>query len=74
MIVLLVFIASLSAGGFLFLEQKQFGKLPSGERLKRIERSVNYKNGAFQNQHFTPDLAEGNSERYVNEFRHARII
>jgi L-ascorbate metabolism protein UlaG (beta-lactamase superfamily) len=41
------------------MRQPQFGKLPSGERLERIKKSPNYKNGRFQNIHFTPDLAEG---------------
>ena len=44
---------------FLFLQQAKFGKLPSEERLSRIEKSPNYKDGQFQNQSFTPDLAEG---------------
>jgi len=40
-------------------QQPQFGKLPSGERFERIKKSPNYKNGAFQNQSYTPVLAEG---------------
>lgn len=39
--------------------QKRLGKNPSGERLKRIEKSPNYKNGQFQNLSHTPQLAEG---------------
>ena len=39
--------------------QPQSGKLPSGERLKRIEASPNYKNGQFRNVHTTPQLTEG---------------
>ena len=34
-------------------------KIPSGERLNRIEKSINYKYGQFQNQSYTPDLTEG---------------
>lgn len=37
----------------------KFGKLPSGERLKRIERSPYYKEGQFRNLNFTPQLVEG---------------
>jgi hypothetical protein len=37
----------------------QFGKLPSGERLERIKKSLHYKEGQFQNTHFTPNLVEG---------------
>jgi L-ascorbate metabolism protein UlaG (beta-lactamase superfamily) len=31
------------------MQTKVFGKKPEGERLSRIESSVNYKNGSFQN-------------------------
>jgi L-ascorbate metabolism protein UlaG (beta-lactamase superfamily) len=35
-----------------------YGKLPSGERLKRIQSSPNYKNGSFQNISKTNAMAE----------------
>ena len=38
---------------------KTFGKKPSGDRLKRIQNSPNFRDGAFQNIHDTPQLAEG---------------
>lgn len=38
---------------------KIYGKLPKGERLKRIKASANYKNGGFQNLSTTPTIAEG---------------
>lgn len=44
---------------WLFMQHPQFGKLPSGERLERIKRSPNYRDGQFQNIHTTPQLAEG---------------
>ena len=44
-----------------FMQSPRFGKLPSGERLERIKRSPNYRNGQFQNTSFTPTLAEGAS-------------
>ena len=44
-----------------FMQQPKFGSAPSGERLKRIEASPNYKNGKFQNLSETPSLAEGHS-------------
>src|ERR1700730_13671995 len=31
------------------MKSKKFGKYPSGERLKRIQQSPNYKDGVFQN-------------------------
>lgn len=34
--------------------QKKFGKLPEGDRLRRIQESPNYKDGEFQNQIPTP--------------------
>src|SRR6187402_2502231 len=46
---------------YLFLHQAKFGKAPAGERLKLIKQSPNYKNGKFQNIHFTPMLTEGYS-------------
>jgi L-ascorbate metabolism protein UlaG (beta-lactamase superfamily) len=42
-----------------FMQQPQFGKEPSGARLERIKKSANYRDGKFQNESFTPDLAEG---------------
>jgi L-ascorbate metabolism protein UlaG (beta-lactamase superfamily) len=44
---------------FSYFKQPQFGKLPSGERLEKIKKSPNYKNGAFQNISITPDLTDG---------------
>jgi len=41
------------------MQQSKFGKLPSGERLERIKKSPNYRNGSFQNQSRTPIMAEG---------------
>jgi L-ascorbate metabolism protein UlaG (beta-lactamase superfamily) len=44
--ILMIFIA---IGGYIFMQQPQFGKNPTGERLERIKNSPNYKNGKFQN-------------------------
>jgi L-ascorbate metabolism protein UlaG (beta-lactamase superfamily) len=41
--------------------QKIFGKLPSGERLERIQQSPQYKDGAFSNFSPTPVMAEDSS-------------
>ena len=46
-------------GGYLFLNQPQFGKVASGERLERIKRSPHYRDGKFQNLSPTSDLTEG---------------
>lgn len=34
---------------FIVINQKQFGQLPEGKRLERIENSPNYKDGEFKN-------------------------
>jgi L-ascorbate metabolism protein UlaG (beta-lactamase superfamily) len=43
----------------IFLQQPKFGKAPSGERLERIKKSPNYKDGSFQNLSETPMMTEG---------------
>jgi len=42
-----------------FMQQSIFGSIASGERLNRIKKSPNYKNGSFNNQSVTPQLTEG---------------
>ena len=39
-----------------FMRLQKFGKLPEGERKARIEKSPNYKNGAFTNLNITPQI------------------
>ena len=57
----LVIIAALALVVYLFMQQPLFGRIPSGERLQRIEQSPNFKDGNFQNLSPTPQLAEGHS-------------
>jgi L-ascorbate metabolism protein UlaG (beta-lactamase superfamily) len=59
MIYALLFMASLALVVYLFMQQSKFGRLPSGERLERIKKSPNYKDGSFKNLSHTPDLTEG---------------
>ncbi len=59
MLIIVAIILVISLAVFLFINQSKFGKLPSGERLERIKKSVNYKDGAFHNQTFTPVFADG---------------
>ncbi|NIJ53368.1 MBL fold metallo-hydrolase [Dyadobacter arcticus] len=59
-----VILALLIIGVVLFMRQPQFGRQPSGVRLERIKQSPNYRDEKFQNESFTPDLAEGSS--YLN--------
>jgi L-ascorbate metabolism protein UlaG (beta-lactamase superfamily) len=61
MFILLYVILALFALTFLVMSQAKFGKRPQGERLEKIKKSPNYKNGAFQNQSPTPALTEGSS-------------
>src|SRR5690606_10210221 len=70
---MLIFLISLALlvyiGTWWFTRQPQFGKLPGGERLARIERSPNYHNGAFRNQVPTPNFSNGgNFFRVFYEF------
>lgn len=46
---------------YLFMHSAPFGSLPSGEILKKIRQSPNYRNGQFQNLSHTPALTEGAS-------------
>ena len=51
----------IAIGAAVILNQAKFGKLPSGERLARIEKSPNYKNGKFHNLSETPQLTSDKS-------------
>ncbi|TXF78893.1 MBL fold metallo-hydrolase [Chryseobacterium sp.] len=61
MITLILITAVLVAFTFLFMQQPQFGKAPSGKRLERILKSPHYKDGKFNNINPTPQLAEDTS-------------
>lgn len=61
MITFLILLVLLICAVYLFLQHPKFGKAPSGERLALVKSSPQYKNGKFENQSFTPDLAEGAS-------------
>src|SRR5690606_8159343 len=60
-LVVLSLIIIFMAGTYLFLQQEIFGAKPEGDRLKRMLRSPNYRDGQFQNLSVTPSLAEGYS-------------
>lgn len=65
--IILVSIALLALLTFLFMQQKSFGRLPSGKRLDRIKQSPNYREGSFQNLTETKMMADGVS--YFELFR-----
>lgn len=54
--VLAMFVVLVLFGVLLFLRLPKFGDLPNGERLARIQKSPNYKNGVFKNLNETPQL------------------
>ncbi|HRX11522.1 MAG TPA: MBL fold metallo-hydrolase [Draconibacterium sp.] len=56
MIILFTIVAIVAIAIFVFLRQPKFGKLPAGDRLARIEKSPNYKNGSFTNLNHTPQM------------------
>lgn len=58
-ITLAVLIALLTLTTILYMRLSKFGKSPEGARLERISQSPNFKEGAFQNLSYTPQLAEG---------------
>ena len=60
-IVILSLILLLALGIFIYMRQPQFGKAPAGERLSRIEKSPNYKNGRFHNLAESPTISKGYS-------------
>lgn len=69
MVILLALLATLSGGGYLFMQQKQFGVSPKGARLERIQQSPNYKNGSFQNISETPVMTgNGNIFKITEQY------
>ncbi|WP_102979894.1 MBL fold metallo-hydrolase [Chryseobacterium scophthalmum] len=59
MIYLIILIAVLVATTYFVMSQEVFGAAPKGKRLEKILNSKNYKDKQFQNQSFTPQIAEG---------------
>jgi len=59
MIYLIILIVVLVAATYFVMSQEVFGAEPKGKRLEKILISKNYKDKQFQNQSFTPQIAEG---------------
>ena len=59
MLIAVLIIVVVIAGVMLFMKTERFGKVASGVLLERIKKSPNYRDGKFQNIHFTPQLQEG---------------
>ena len=67
--VLLIMLLVLTAATFLFMQQKTFGKNPSGGRLEHIRQSPNYRDGAFQNPEPTEvTLKSASMTRMLRDF------
>jgi L-ascorbate metabolism protein UlaG (beta-lactamase superfamily) len=61
MIVLGIIIGLIFLSGYIFMHGAQFGAMPAGKRLIRIQQSPNYREGQFLNRSPTPQLTEGSS-------------
>lgn len=61
MIGIFLLVLTLTIVTFLYMRQPQFGKIPAGERLARIEKSPHYKDGSFRNLVETPTISDGYS-------------
>lgn len=61
MILMLSVGALLLLAVYLYMRQPQFGALPEGERLVRVQESPQYKNGEFRNRVEKPVITEGYS-------------
>jgi len=55
---ILILLVLVAVATVVILNQANFGKTATGERLERIRRSSNFKDGSFQNEHKTPVMAE----------------
>lgn len=61
LIFLLAIISTITLSGMLILKQSRFGKAPKKERLERILKSPNYRNGEFKNLEETSVISDGKS-------------
>ena len=59
MVFVFTFLLVSTTGVYSFMNSSKFGKFATGERLERIKKSPNWKDGEFKNQSFTPALTEG---------------
>ena len=59
MLILVLVIFIVIIGVMIFMNGPQFGKIPSGAQLEKIQASPHYRDGKFQNISFTPNLKEG---------------
>ena len=55
---IIILITILAVSTYFFMQGKQFGQQPSGQRLERIKKSPHYRDAKFQNLNPTLQLAE----------------
>ena len=58
LLAIICIIVAIPIGVYAFVHSKWFGALPQGERLERVLRSPNYRNGSFQNEEPTSVMAQ----------------
>ncbi|UII21491.1 MBL fold metallo-hydrolase [Fulvivirga ligni] len=61
MIVIIGVAVALVITTYFYMRQDKFGQKPEGERLDAMKKSGHFKDGKFENFHFTPTLTEGYS-------------
>jgi L-ascorbate metabolism protein UlaG (beta-lactamase superfamily) len=54
--IILSIVTIITACIMIFINQPKFGRTPTGERLKRVTHSPNYRDGKFQNLSYTPQM------------------
>jgi L-ascorbate metabolism protein UlaG (beta-lactamase superfamily) len=59
MIVAISLVVILVLSIYIFIQRSPFGAIATGERLEKIKRSPHYRDGSFQNLHYTPTMTEG---------------
>ena len=57
---ILMVLVCLVVGGFVYLQQAKFGKLPQGAELANLEQSPNYVDGEFRNLEPIPEIVRDN--------------
>lgn len=61
-LIITILIILVTATAFMILNQPKFGQLPKGERLERIKKSPNFKDGEFKNMNETPVFTSDKSQ------------
>ena len=62
--IILIFLVAIILIVVLFMRQSMFGNVPAGERLERIKKSPNFKDGKFQN---LSNFAKANNDKYFKK-------